>query len=114
MEKFTPDPIGPDLNLATPLQRLMGGGVLQPRDLDPLTLGPVTVDPSGQTAQAEAIWAGHGTTLQLTFRREDDRWKIDLLNLLPYAASALTMDRAIKRETEEEQIARLIRALPNW
>jgi hypothetical protein len=112
-EKLTPSTIDAGFNLATPLQRLLDQGVVQPRDLDPITLGPVSLDSSGQTAQGEVFWSGKGTTLQLVFKREDSGWKIDLLNLLPYASSALAMDRAIKRETEDEQIARLVRALPN-
>jgi hypothetical protein len=113
MEKLTPGGIGPGFTLAVPVQRLLDQGVLQPRDLEPLTIGPVTLGSDGETAQAEALWQGGGTTLQLTFRREAGGWKIDLLNLLPYAGSALSMDRAIKRETEDEQIARLVGALPN-
>ena len=111
-EKYTPGGIGPDFTLGPPLQRLFDKGILRPGDLDPLTLGPVTADPNGATAQGEAIWDGRSTTLQVTFRREDGVWKIDLLNLLPYAASALTMDRTIKRETQDEQVARLVGALP--
>ncbi len=112
-EKLTPGGVGPGFTLAAPLQRLLDQGVLNPRDLEPLTLGAVSVEASGERAQAEAFWHGDGTTLQIHFQHEDGGWKIDLLNLLPYASSALTMDRAIKRETEDEQVARLISALPN-
>ena len=113
LEKFEQGPITPDIDLADPLQRLLDQGILRPGDLDPLTLGPVTLDNDGRAARAEALWHGKPTTLPIVFRREDNRWKIDLLNLLPFAASALVMDRAIKRETEDEQIARLVGALPN-
>lgn len=112
-EALSPGGSGPGFDLTVPLQRLLSGGVLQPRDLDPVTLGPVSLDADGQTARAEVVWTGKGTTLQLLFRREGSGWKIDLLNLLPYASSALAMDRAIKRETEDEQIARLVGAIPH-
>jgi hypothetical protein len=114
VQKLTPGGVGPDFDLAQPVQRLLDLGLVRPGDLAQLTLGPVHVDPPGRTAQAEAIWTGAPTTLQIHFQRDDSgSWKIDLLNLLPYASSALTMDRALKRETQDQQLDRLIGALPN-
>jgi hypothetical protein len=112
--KLSPAGIGPGFALAQPLQRLLDLGLIRPGDLATLTLGPVSIDSTGRTAHAEALWVGAPTTLQVIFLRNDSgAWKIDLLNLLTYASSALTMDRTLKRETEDQQIDRLVRAVPN-
>ena len=113
-QKLSPEGIGPDFNLEVPLQKLMNQAGIRPADLGALALGPVSVDATGRNAHAEALWAGTPTTLQVIFvRDESGAWKIDLLNLLTYASTAMTMDRTLKRETEDQQIDRLLRAVPS-
>lgn len=112
-QKLSPGGIGPDFKLEVPLQKLMDKVPIRPADLAALGLGPVAVDATGNGAHAEALWAGTPTTLQVVFVRDSTgAWKIDLLNLLTYASTAMTMDRTIKRETEDQQVDRLLRAVP--
>jgi hypothetical protein len=108
--KLTPGGIQPGFKLATPLQRVLDAGWIDPHALDELDLGPVTVE--GSQAHAEVLWRGDPTTLQLTFYRESGAWKIDLLRLIAYAEVALNMDRSVKGETEPQQIARLVAQVP--
>jgi hypothetical protein len=56
---------------------------------------------------------GTPTTFQVQFVRESDSWKIDLFNVLPIAQSALSMDRAVKNQTEAQQLDRLVGEVPN-
>jgi hypothetical protein len=112
--KLTPQGMGPGFSVEQPLQRLLDKGLISPSDLAVLTIGPVAVDATGQHAHAEALWLGHPTTLPVLFNRvETGEWKINLLNLLTYASAALTMDRTLKRETEDQQLDRLVRIVPN-
>jgi hypothetical protein len=112
-EKIAPGSTGPDASIAKPLQALMSQGILGPRDLAALTLGPVFIDSTGRKAHAEVLWLGSPTTLQVLFYlNEAGVWKIDLLNLLPYATKALATDQTLKRETEDQEIERLLRAVP--
>jgi len=112
-EKLSPGGVGAGFKLEEPVQKLMDHVGLRPSDRVPLTLGPVSVDATGNGAHAEALWGGRPTTLQIIFARDSSgAWKIDLLNLLNYATTAMTMDRTLKGETEDQQIERLLRAVP--
>jgi hypothetical protein len=108
--KLTPGGIQPGFKLETPLQRVLNAGWIDPRALDELSLGPVTVE--GNQARAEVMWRGEPTTTQLVFFRESGAWKIDLRLLAKYAELALSMDRSVKGETETQQIARLVGQVP--
>lgn len=111
--KISPGDTDPNFSLEVPLQKLMDKVSIRPADLAALSIGPVAVDATGNGAHAEALWAGTPTTLQVIFVRDSTgAWKIDLLNLLTYASTAMTMDRTLKRETEDQQIERLLRAVP--
>jgi hypothetical protein len=112
MAKLTPGGIQPGFTIETPLQHVLDAGWVTPSDLGGITIGPATLDPDGAHAQAEALWQGQPTTFQIVFVRESDLWKIDLFNLLPYAQAALGMDRAVKNETEAQQLERLVGEVP--
>jgi hypothetical protein len=111
--KITPGGIQPGFTVEKPLQRVLDAGWITPADLGAITIGPVTLAPDGAHAHAEIFWQGTATTFQAIFAREGDAWKIDLLNLLPYAQAALAMDRTVKNETETQQVDRLVRQVPN-
>jgi hypothetical protein len=111
--KLTPGGIQPGFTIETPLQAVLNAGWVTPADLGELTLGPVTLGADGTHAQAEALWLGTPSTFQVQFVRESDSWKIDLFNVLPIAQSALGMDRAVKNQTEAQQLDRLVGEVPN-
>jgi hypothetical protein len=113
MAKLTPGGIQPGFTLETPLQRVLNAGWVTPADLGGITLGPVILGADGTGAHAEALWQGAPTTFQVLFIRESDAWKIDLFNLLPYAQAALGADRAVKNETEAQQLDRLVGQVPS-
>jgi hypothetical protein len=111
--KLTPGGIQPGFTIEKPLQRVLDAGWITPADLGAITIGPVTLAPDGAHAHAEVFWQGTATTFQAIFVREGDAWKIDLLNLLPYAQTALAMDRTVKGETEAQQLDRLVGEVPS-
>ena len=109
LEKITPGGIKPGFTLDVPVQRILDAGWLTTRDLDHIELGPVKI--TGGQAQTEILWEGSHTTFQLFFLRQDG-WKIDIITMLPYAELALQSDRAIRRETDAQQLDRLVSQVP--
>jgi hypothetical protein len=111
LEKKVPADLRAKLTLATLLQRINDRHLFNPHDLREITLGPVSVE--GDRASAEVYYDGTLTAVRLPFVREDDGWKIDVLAILPYAETLMRLDRAVKRETEEEQVDQLVAKLPS-
>ena len=108
--KMAPGASGPHLNLENSLQRILDQGWMNTHALDSIALGPVTF--SGGGAHAEALWQGAHTTYQVSFVREHNEWKVDLLGIVPYAELALRLERTLKGETEAQQLNRLVGLIP--
>ncbi len=110
IEKMTPGGIRPGFTLDIPLQHMLDRSMMNTHAIDSLELGPVTV--TGGSAHAEVLWQDYHTTYQLLLVKEGRDWKIDLLGILPYAEIGMRVDRAIKNETEPQQIDRLVSLVP--
>jgi hypothetical protein len=106
-----PSDLRANLTLATLLQRITDRNLIKPRDLQALTLGAVSVD--GDHAGADVYYDGMITAVRLSFFKEDGAWKIDVLGLLPYAETLLSLDRLVKNQGEEQQINELVAKLPS-
>ena len=76
-----------------------------------IALGHVSI--TGNRASAEVYYQGTLTALRLPFIKEGDAWKIDVMALLPYAEVLMRVDRAIKGETEAQQVDQLVSKLPS-
>ncbi len=74
------------------------------------SLGPISIN--GDQASASLIYRNIPTGLQLSFAREKDGWKIDLLALFPSGEVLLRIDRAVTGESEAQQIERLVKQCP--
>jgi hypothetical protein len=111
LEKKVPADLRAKLTLATLLQRITDRKLFNPRDVRELTLGPVTV--TGNRASAQVYYDGTLTAVRLPFIKENDGWKIDVLAILPYAELLMRLDRAIKGETEAQQVDQLVAKLPS-
>jgi hypothetical protein len=98
------------LTLATLLQRISDRHLFNPRDVRQLDLGPVSIE--GNRASAEVYYEGTLTALHLPFIKESDGWKIDVMALLPYAEVLMRLDRAVKGQTEAQQVDQLVSKLP--
>jgi hypothetical protein len=112
LEKKVPAELRARLTLGTLLQRMTERHLFNTRDVREITLGP-HVSVNGDHASAEVYYQGGLTALRLPFLKEDNVWKIDVLALLPYAEVLMRVDRAIKGETETEQIDQLVAKLPS-
>jgi hypothetical protein len=110
LEKKVPAAMRPHLTLATLMQRISDRHLFNPRDVRQIDLGPVSVD--GNRASAAVYYQGSLTALRLPFIKEGASWKIDVMALLPYAEVLMRVDRAIKGETEAEQVDQLVSKLP--
>ncbi len=99
------------LTLAALLQRIADRDLFNPRDLREVTLGPVSVD--GNRASAEVYYDGVLTAVRLSFLKEDDAWKIDVMSILPYAEPLSRPDRETNDQTEEHQVDQLVAKLPS-
>ena len=62
-------------------------------------------------ASAEVYYDGVLTAVRLSFLKEDDTWKIDVMSILPYAETLMRLDRELKGETEEHQVDQLVAKL---
>lgn len=111
LEKKVPADLRSRLTLAAVFQRVTERHLFNPRDLREISLGPVSV--SGDRASAEVYYANALTAVRLPFVKENDGWKIDVLAILPYAETLMRLDRAVKRETEDEQVDQLVAKLPS-
>ncbi len=110
LAKKVPADLRAHLTLASLLQRISDRHLFNPRDVRQIDLGTVTVDGNGATA--EVYYQGTLTALHLPFLKEGTGWKIDVMALLPYAEVLMRVDRAIKGETQEQQVDQLVSKLP--
>ena len=106
-----PFPLRSNLTLGTLLQRITDRHLFNPHDIRQIALGPVSI--SGNRASAEVYYQGTLTALRLPFLKEGDAWKIDVMALLPYAEVLMRVDRAIKGETQAQQVDQLVSKLPS-
>ncbi len=111
LEKKVPSNLRSRLTLATLVQRITERNLFNPRDVKQIDLGRISVQ--GDHATAEVYYENTLTALQLPFVREDHRWKIDVLAIRPYAEMLMHVDRAIKGETQAEQVDQLVSKLPS-
>ena len=100
-----------NLTLATLWQRITDRHLFNPRDVREIDLGRISVN--GKRATAELYYQGALTALRLPFIKESNVWKIDVMAILPDAELLMRVDRAIKRETEEQQVDELVSKLPS-
>jgi hypothetical protein len=111
LEKKVPADLRAHLTLNALLQRITDRNLFNPRDVKEIDLGRVSV--AGNRASAEVYYQGTLTALRLPFIKEGDAWKIDVLAMLPYAEVLMRVDRAIKGETEAQQVDQLVSKLPS-
>jgi hypothetical protein len=110
LEKKVPADLRAKLTLGALVQRITQRHLFNSREVRQIDLGPVSVE--GDRASAAVYYQGTLTALRLPFIKEDDGWKIDVMALLPYAEMLMRVDRAIKGETEAQQVDRIINKLP--
>jgi len=111
LDKKVPADLRSHLTLGTLMQRIADRHLVNPRDVRGITLGRVSIN--GNRASAEVYYQETLTALRLSFIKEDDVWKIDVMALLPYAEALMRVDRAIKGETEARQVDQLVSKLPS-
>ena len=110
LEKKVPPDLRAHLTMAALLQRITERNLLSAHNVQQIALGHVSV--MGNRASAEVYYQGTLTALRLPFVKEGDAWKIDVMALLPYAEVLMRVDRAIKGETEAEQVDQIVSKLP--
>jgi len=111
LEKKVPADLRSHLTLGALMQRITDRHLLNPREIQDIKLGRIFV--TGNRADAEVYYQGALSALRLPFIKEGDAWKIDVMALLPYAEVLMRVDRAIKGETETEQVDQLVSKLPS-
>jgi hypothetical protein len=111
MEKRVPDDLRPGLTFNTLIQRIEDRRLLNLHEVEQIDLGRVYVN--GDRASGQIYYQGTLTALRMPFIREDGNWKIDILAILPYAEVLMRLDRAIKGETQNEQVDLLVSRLPS-
>lgn len=111
LAKKVPFPLRSHLTLGTLMQRITERHLFNPREVREITLGSVSIN--GNRASAEVYYQKTLTALRLPFIKETDGWKIDVMALLPYVEVLMRVDRAIKNETENQQIDQLVSKLPS-
>ena len=111
LEKKVPPDLRTKLTLAALVQRITDRHLFNPRDVEEIDLGRVSIN--GNHASAELYYDRTLTALRLPFLKEDDAWKIDVMAILPYAELLMRVDRAIKGETVVQQVDQLVDKLPS-
>jgi hypothetical protein len=111
LEKKVPPDLRSKLTLGNLMQRITDRHLFNPRDVREIALGRVSIN--GNRASAEVYYQGTLTALRLPFLKEEDGWKIDVMALLPYAEVLMRVDRAIKGETQMQQVDQLVSKLPS-
>jgi hypothetical protein len=111
LEKKVPADLRPHLTLGSLMQRITDRHLFNPRDVKQIDLGPVSIE--GNRASAEVYYQGTLTALRLPFIKEGNDWKIDVMALLPYAEVLMRLDRAVKNETQAQQVDQLVSKLPS-
>jgi hypothetical protein len=111
LQKKVPADLRAKLTLSALVKRITERNLFNPRDVHQIDLGHVSVE--GSHASAEVYYQGTLTALRLPFVKEGDGWKIDVMALLPYAEVLMRVDRAVKGETEAQQVDQLVSKLPS-
>ncbi|HEV3273024.1 MAG TPA: hypothetical protein VGZ93_12660 [Candidatus Methylacidiphilales bacterium] len=111
LEKKVSADLRAHLTLGALVRRIGDRQLFNPRDVREIDLGRISIN--GDHASAEVYYQGTLTALQLPFLKEGDAWKIDVMALLPYAELMMRVDRAIKGETEAQQVDQLVGKLPS-
>ena len=111
LEKKVPADLRANLTLGALLQRISDRNLFNPRDIREIALGRVSI--TGDRASAEVYYQGMLTALRLPFIKEDGAWKIDVMGILPYAEVLMHVDRAIKNESQAQQVDQLVSKLPS-
>jgi hypothetical protein len=111
LEKKVPPELRANLTLGSLLQRIAEKKLFNPRDIREIALGRVSI--SGDRASAQVYYEGILTAVRLPFVKENGDWKIDVMAILPYAEVLMRVDRAIKGETEAQQVDQLVSKLPS-
>jgi hypothetical protein len=111
LEKRVPDDLRPSLTFNILMQKIAQKHLLSLREVQQIDLGRVYIN--GDRASGEIYYEGTLTALRLPFIQENGSWKIDILAILPYAEILMRLDRAIKGETEQEQVELLVSRLPS-
>jgi len=111
LDKKVPPDLRATLTLESLMQRVADKRLLNPREVAQISLGPVSIN--GNRARAELYYQGSLTALRLPFVKEDNTWKIDVMAILPSAELLMRLDRAIKGETEAQQVEQLVSKLPS-
>ena len=111
LDKKVPADLRANLSLGALVQRIADRNLFNPRDVREIDLGRVSI--TGDRASAEVYYQGTLTALRLPFIKENGAWKIDVMALLPYAEVLMRVDRAIKNESQSEQVDQLVSKLPS-
>jgi hypothetical protein len=111
LQKKVPADLRSKLTLSSLMQRISERNLFNPRDVRQIDLGRVWI--AGDRATAEVYYQKTLTALRLPFLKESGTWKIDVMSLLPYAEVLMRVDRAIKGETETQQVDQLVSKLPS-
>ena len=111
LEKKVPADLRANLTISALLQRITDRNLFNPRDVREIALGRVSI--TGDRASAEVYYQGMLTALRLPFIKEDGAWKIDVMGILPYAEVLMHVDRAIKNESQAQQVDQLVSKLPS-
>ena len=111
LEEKVPADLRPHLTLVALMQRVADRRLFNPRNVREIDLGPVSIN--GNRASAEVYYQGTLTALRLPFLKQGDTWEIDVMALLPYAEVLMRVDRAIKGETQAQQVDQLVSKLPS-
>ena len=110
LDKKVAPALRPTLTLPGLVQRITDKHLFKPRDIRQIKLGYIAVN--GNHASADIYYQGTLTALRLPFLKEGNQWKIDILAMLPYVEVLMRVDRAIKGETEAQQVDRLVSDMP--
>ena len=111
LEKKVPPDLRANLTVSSLLQRITDRKLFNPRDVREIALGHISI--TGDRASAEVYYEGMLTALRLPFVKENGDWKIDVMAILPYAEVLLRVDRAIKNESQAQQVDQLVSKLPS-
>jgi len=111
LEKRVPDDLRASLTFNILMQKIAEKHLLNLREVQAIDIGRIYVH--GDRASGEIYYQGTLTALRMPFIRENGNWKIDLLAILPYAEVLMRLDRAIKDETQQQQVELLVSRLPS-
>jgi hypothetical protein len=111
LEKKVPADLRTNLTLSGLLQRITDRKLFNPRDLRQIALGRISV--TGDRASAEVKYQDMLTALHLPFIKENGAWKIDVMAIIPYAEVLMRVDRAVKNESQTQQVDQLVSKLPS-